>query len=111
PLPARTHSGLPPSGNYCVSLDIIHNSIIRKKYLARVSRKRNTPRGPWRRSVAKQELQGRMAGSKSTRAGRASARTLFLSDVHLGFRHARVRERSEERRVGKEWRLGGGAVR
>ena len=45
--------------------------------------------------MAKQELQGRMAGSKSTRAGRASARTLFLSDVHLGFRHARVRELNE----------------
>src|SRR5205823_70039 len=83
-LPARAHSGLAPSSNYCVSLDIIHNSIIRKKYLAPVSRERNTARGPWRRSVAKQELQGRMAGSKPTRAGRTSARTLFLSNVHLG---------------------------
>jgi UDP-2,3-diacylglucosamine pyrophosphatase LpxH len=36
-----------------------------------------------------------MAGSKSTRAGRTSVRTLFLSDIHLGFRHARVRELNE----------------
>ncbi len=36
-----------------------------------------------------------MARGNSTRAGSTSARTLFLSDIHLGFRHARVRELNE----------------
>ena len=36
-----------------------------------------------------------MTSGKSTRAGRTSARTLFLSDIHLGFRPARVRELNE----------------
>jgi UDP-2,3-diacylglucosamine pyrophosphatase LpxH len=33
-----------------------------------------------------------MANGTPTRGGRMRARTLFLSDIHLGFRHARVRE-------------------
>jgi UDP-2,3-diacylglucosamine pyrophosphatase LpxH len=36
-----------------------------------------------------------MASAQFPRAGRISARTLFLSDVHLGFRHARARELNE----------------
>jgi UDP-2,3-diacylglucosamine pyrophosphatase LpxH len=36
-----------------------------------------------------------MANGNPTRSGRTSARTLFLSDIHLGFRHARVRELNE----------------
>ncbi len=36
-----------------------------------------------------------MAGSNPRRADRTSARTLFLSDIHLGFKHARVRELNE----------------
>src|SRR6202049_5174408 len=36
-----------------------------------------------------------MARDKLERSGRQSARTLFLSDLHLGFRHARVRELNE----------------
>ena len=36
-----------------------------------------------------------MASGKVMRGGRMSARTLFLSDIHLGFRHARVRELNE----------------
>ncbi|MBV9696199.1 MAG: hypothetical protein JO005_04650, partial [Gammaproteobacteria bacterium] len=31
----------------------------------------------------------------SARAGRLSVRTLFLSDIHLGFRQARARELNE----------------
>ena len=45
--------------------------------------------------MAEQEFQALMAGSNRTRVGRTSARTLFLSDIHLGFRHARVRELNE----------------
>jgi UDP-2,3-diacylglucosamine pyrophosphatase LpxH len=33
--------------------------------------------------------------SGNLRSGRIKARTLFLSDIHLGFRHARVRELNE----------------
>lgn len=33
-----------------------------------------------------------MASGSRPRAGRIRARTLFLSDIHLGFRHARARE-------------------
>jgi UDP-2,3-diacylglucosamine pyrophosphatase LpxH len=36
-----------------------------------------------------------MARAKSARSARTSARTLFLSDIHLGFKHARVRELNE----------------
>lgn len=36
-----------------------------------------------------------MARDKAVRAGKTVVRTLFLSDVHLGFRRARVRELSE----------------
>jgi UDP-2,3-diacylglucosamine pyrophosphatase LpxH len=36
-----------------------------------------------------------MASGNSPRGGRMSARTLFLSDIHLGFRHARVRDLNE----------------
>ncbi|HVN44988.1 MAG TPA: UDP-2,3-diacylglucosamine diphosphatase [Steroidobacteraceae bacterium] len=36
-----------------------------------------------------------MASGKPVRGGRMSARTLFLSDIHLGFRHARARELNE----------------
>ena len=36
-----------------------------------------------------------MASGNPTGAGRRKARTLFLSDIHLGFRHARVRELNE----------------
>ncbi len=36
-----------------------------------------------------------MAIGNPTRSGRTSARTLFLSDTHLGFRHARVHELNE----------------
>ncbi|HEX4649547.1 MAG TPA: UDP-2,3-diacylglucosamine diphosphatase [Steroidobacteraceae bacterium] len=36
-----------------------------------------------------------MANGNAARAGRISARTLFLSDIHLGYRHARVRELNE----------------
>lgn len=38
-----------------------------------------------------------MTGSTTNggRGGRTSVRTLFLSDIHLGFRHARVRELNE----------------
>jgi len=36
-----------------------------------------------------------MANGKPVRGGRMSARTLFLSDIHLGFRHARARELNE----------------
>src|SRR3974377_3272 len=36
-----------------------------------------------------------MASGKPKRCGRISARTLFLSDIHLGFRHARARELNE----------------
>ena len=36
-----------------------------------------------------------MASGNSSRAGRTCARTLFLSDIHLGFRHARARELNE----------------
>jgi UDP-2,3-diacylglucosamine pyrophosphatase LpxH len=36
-----------------------------------------------------------MASPTVTRSGRISARTLFLSDIHLGYRHARVRELNE----------------
>ena len=36
-----------------------------------------------------------MANGTRTRARRTKARTLFLSDIHLGFRHARVRELNE----------------
>lgn len=36
-----------------------------------------------------------MARDKALRAGKTVVRTLFLSDVHLGFRRARVRELSE----------------
>jgi UDP-2,3-diacylglucosamine pyrophosphatase LpxH len=36
-----------------------------------------------------------MASAQFSRGGRISARTLFLSDLHLGFRHARVRELNE----------------
>src|ERR1700730_2731090 len=36
-----------------------------------------------------------MANGNPTRTGRTTARTLFLSDLHLGFRHARVRELNE----------------
>jgi UDP-2,3-diacylglucosamine pyrophosphatase LpxH len=36
-----------------------------------------------------------MATGNPTRTGRSCARTLFLSDIHLGFRHARVRELNE----------------
>jgi UDP-2,3-diacylglucosamine pyrophosphatase LpxH len=36
-----------------------------------------------------------MASGKPTGGGRTSARTLFLSDIHLGFRHARARELNE----------------
>ena len=35
-----------------------------------------------------------MASGRPKR-GRMTARTLFLSDIHLGFRHARVRELNE----------------
>jgi UDP-2,3-diacylglucosamine pyrophosphatase LpxH len=36
-----------------------------------------------------------MANGNPARTGRTTARTLFLSDIHLGFRHARVRELNE----------------
>ena len=36
-----------------------------------------------------------MATDTRARGGRRSVRTLFLSDIHLGFRHARVRELNE----------------
>ena len=36
-----------------------------------------------------------MASGKSLRGGRTTARTLFLSDIHLGFRHARAEELNE----------------
>src|ERR1700730_18727648 len=36
-----------------------------------------------------------MANGNPTRTGGTTARTLFLSDLHLGFRHARVRELNE----------------
>src|SRR6267378_3743904 len=36
-----------------------------------------------------------MANGNPPRSGRTSARTLFLSDTHLGFRHARVHELNE----------------
>jgi UDP-2,3-diacylglucosamine pyrophosphatase LpxH len=36
-----------------------------------------------------------MASPPTTRGGRISARTLFLSDIHLGYRHARARELNE----------------
>jgi UDP-2,3-diacylglucosamine pyrophosphatase LpxH len=36
-----------------------------------------------------------MAGGSSPRGKRTRARTLFLSDIHLGFRHARARELNE----------------
>jgi UDP-2,3-diacylglucosamine pyrophosphatase LpxH len=36
-----------------------------------------------------------MVSGKPTGGGRASVRTLFLSDIHLGFRHARARELNE----------------
>jgi UDP-2,3-diacylglucosamine pyrophosphatase LpxH len=36
-----------------------------------------------------------MASGTATRSGRTKVRTLFLSDIHLGFRHARVRELNE----------------
>ena len=36
-----------------------------------------------------------MANGNPARTGRSTARTLFLSDIHLGFRHARVRELNE----------------
>jgi len=36
-----------------------------------------------------------MATGNSTGTGRRKARTLFLSDIHLGFKHARVRELNE----------------
>jgi UDP-2,3-diacylglucosamine pyrophosphatase LpxH len=36
-----------------------------------------------------------MASGKPTGGSRTSARTLFLSDIHLGFRHARARELNE----------------
>ena len=36
-----------------------------------------------------------MASGEPTRGGRMSARALFLSDIHLGFRHARARELNE----------------
>ena len=36
-----------------------------------------------------------MANGNPARTGRTTARTLFLSDLHLGFRHARVRELNE----------------
>jgi UDP-2,3-diacylglucosamine pyrophosphatase LpxH len=36
-----------------------------------------------------------MASSNPTRGERMSVRTLFLSDIHLGFRHARARELNE----------------
>ena len=36
-----------------------------------------------------------MASVKAVRDGRTSVRTLFLSDIHLGFRHARARELNE----------------
>ena len=36
-----------------------------------------------------------MASGKPTHCGRTQVRTLFLSDIHLGFRYARVRELNE----------------
>ena len=36
-----------------------------------------------------------MASGEPMRGGRMSARALFLSDIHLGFRHARARELNE----------------
>jgi UDP-2,3-diacylglucosamine pyrophosphatase LpxH len=36
-----------------------------------------------------------MASVKAVRGGRTRVRTLFLSDIHLGFRHARARELDE----------------
>ena len=36
-----------------------------------------------------------MASGNPMRGGRTAARTLFLSDLHLGFRHARARELNE----------------
>ena len=36
-----------------------------------------------------------MAGGTPSRGNRTRARTLFLSDIHLGFRHARARELNE----------------
>jgi UDP-2,3-diacylglucosamine pyrophosphatase LpxH len=36
-----------------------------------------------------------MAGDKRRHAGRTRVRTLFLSDIHLGYRHARARELNE----------------
>ncbi len=36
-----------------------------------------------------------MAGASSARSGRTRARTLFLSDIHLGYRHARTAELNE----------------
>jgi UDP-2,3-diacylglucosamine pyrophosphatase LpxH len=36
-----------------------------------------------------------MAGGNALRPGRLTARTLFLSDIHLGYRHARARELNE----------------
>src|SRR5882762_911710 len=36
-----------------------------------------------------------MANGNRARTGRTTARTLFLSDLHLGLRHARVRELNE----------------
>jgi UDP-2,3-diacylglucosamine pyrophosphatase LpxH len=36
-----------------------------------------------------------MASGKPVRSGRTSVRTLFLSDIHLGFPHARARELNE----------------
>jgi len=36
-----------------------------------------------------------MASGNSPRPGRIRARTLFLSDIHLGYRHARARELNE----------------
>ena len=36
-----------------------------------------------------------MAGATLAGGGRTKVRTLFLSDIHLGFRHARVRELNE----------------
>jgi UDP-2,3-diacylglucosamine pyrophosphatase LpxH len=38
---------------------------------------------------------GKATPERPVRAPRSSARTLFLSDIHLGFRHARVRELNE----------------
>lgn len=54
-------------------------------------------RDPWVRALLKSYGQAKavMAIGTPSRALRLKARTLFLSDIHLGFRHARARELNE----------------